>query len=161
MGHPGYRQKLSQMPAGSFTAGKLAFDLARTHMLMRNVLKHSFMRSVRRFLFAKMEGKRSETLPFTRWDIFLSVILAIALMAAMAYSLEPQGWTLKSALLVASTVLAVICCAQNRKVALGCAFGLVALRMATGILSGSHFIFFAVGAIAAGCAAWLCLRNLE
>jgi hypothetical protein len=83
-------------------------------------------------------------------------------MVAIAYSAEPQGgWTLKRGLLVGAIAIFVICAAQNRKVALGCAFSLVAFRMGIGVLSGPHPIAFIAGAVAAGCAAWLLLHDLE
>jgi hypothetical protein len=113
-------------------------------------------------MFSRREGSRGETLPFTRWDIFLSVILAIALMAAVAYSAEPiGGWSLKRSLLVGATVIFVLCAAQNRKVAFGCAFALITLRMGIGVLIGPHTLAFVAGTIGAGCAAWLLLRGLE
>ncbi|HEY6411102.1 MAG TPA: hypothetical protein VIY29_26895 [Ktedonobacteraceae bacterium] len=83
-------------------------------------------------------------------------------MAAIAYSAEPQGgWSLKRGLLVGVVVIFVLSAAQNRKVALGCAFSLVALRMSIGVFSGPHPIAFIAGAVAAGCAAWLLLHDLE
>ena len=119
------------------------------------------MTTIRSYLFGRMEGKRHETLPFTRWDILLSVVLGIALMAAIAYSVEAQGWSRKRGLLVAGVCMAVICAAQNRKVVLGCAFSLVALRMGIGALTGPHSMILLGGTLLMGIAAWLLLHDLE
>jgi len=100
-------------------------------------------------------------LPFTRWDILLSLILGVALMVAIAYSAEPHGgWTLKRGLVVGAIVMFAICAAQNRKVALGCAFSLVAIRMGIGIMIGPYPLAFIAGTITMVCAAWLLLHNL-
>ncbi len=120
------------------------------------------MGSLQQFMFGRREGKRGETLPFTRWDILLSVMLGVALMVAIAYSAEPhRGWTLKRGLVVGSIVMFAIYAAQNRKVALGCAFGLVAVRMGIGIMTGPYSLAFIAGTIVMVCAAWLLLHNLE
>ena len=120
------------------------------------------MGGIRQFMFAKRQDASGQTLPFTRWDILLSVTLGMALMAAIAYSAEPHGgWSLKRGSLVGGTVVFVICSAQNRRAALGCAFSLVALRMGVGVFVGPHPIIFIAGAIATGWLAWLFLHNLE
>lgn len=112
------------------------------------------------FIFARIEEK-GQILPGTRWDIFLSLILALAMMAAIGYSAQPHGWTVKRGLIVGATAVIVACFAQNLKVALGGAFCVVASRMAIGLFTGQHAMTFAVGTIAAICGAWTCLRDLK
>ena len=120
------------------------------------------MSRISHFVFARMQGKRGETLPFSRWDILLSVILGVAFMAALAYGAETDGgWTLKRIVLLVGTTTFVLCTAQNRRVVLGCAFGLVAFRMGIGILGGSHLEVFIAGTAAAGCGAWFLLHCVK
>jgi hypothetical protein len=111
-------------------------------------------------MFDRIEEK-GRTLPFTRWNILLSAILGNALLVALAYSAQPHGWSLKRCLLVGAAAIVATCAAQNRKVALGCAFSIVALRMGVGLLTGLHPMVFIAGTIAAGCAAWLFLHDLD
>lgn len=119
------------------------------------------MRNLWQFMFGSWEGTRGETLPYTRWDVLVAVILGIAFMAAIAYSAEPQGgWSLKRGLLVGATMLFVICTTKNRRLVIGCAFSLVALRMGIGV-AGPHPIVFIAGDVATGGAAWLLLHDLK
>lgn len=121
------------------------------------------MGNLRQFVFGTREGQRGETLPLTRWDILLSVILGIALVIAIAYSAEPHGggWSIKRGLLVGVTAIFTMGAAQNRRVVLGCAFSLIVLRMGLAVFTGPHPLAFLAGALAAGCAAWLLLHDLK
>jgi amino acid transporter len=118
--------------------------------------------SARQFLFAKRKDEWDRTLPFTRWDIILSVILGITMMAAVAYSAEMHGgWSLKRGVVVGSIATLAVCASQNRRVVLGCAFALIAFRMMFGLLTGTHpFIFSASIVVSAG-AAYLLLQDLN
>jgi len=133
------------------------FDMRRT---MRWC--YPFMGNFWEFVFGARKGERGEVLPFTRWDVLLSVILGITLMVAIGYSVEPhEGWSLKRCLLVGATMIFAIGTARNRKAVLGCAFVLVAFRMGPAVMIGPHPLFLLAGAIAAGCAAWLLLHDLK
>jgi hypothetical protein len=114
------------------------------------------------FLFAKRKDKWNRSLPFTRWDIVLSVVLGITLMAAIAYSAEAHGgWSLKRGVVVGGVAIFAVWVSQNRRVVLGCAFGLISFRMVLGLLPGMHPFIIAASIVISAGAAYLLLQDLH
>jgi hypothetical protein len=119
------------------------------------------MQPIRRYLFENMEGN-GEIMPFTRWDILLSVVVGIALMAALAYSAEVRnGWSQKRVLLVGGVSVFALLTAQNKRVVFGCALALTTFRLGIATLAAQHTVVLLVGSMFTGLTAWLILRDLR
>jgi hypothetical protein len=117
--------------------------------------------SVYRYFFRPVE-ERGRILPFTRFDILVSALLAVALMAAISYSAEPvHGWTIQRAGIVMIVVVTTIVIAQHRRIVLGCAVGIITWRFIVGLLLGTHPLFMLLGAVLCGTIAWGLLRNSD
>ena len=115
---------------------------------------------LRRYAFDRIQ-EDGKTLPFTRFDLFLSIVLAVALMAAASYTAaSPTEWTTFKATAFAGVVLSVSFCAQNRRPVFGGAAGIMALRFAIGLLTGSHLAALVIGATLCAMIAWLFLRSI-
>jgi hypothetical protein len=116
---------------------------------------------VYRYLFVRKTGRRGETLPFTRWDILLSVILGVALLCVLAYSVTPDGWSHKKAIITGGVVLGCMLFAQDRRVVLGAAFAIVALRLGVAVVLLPNPLLSLLGILLFVGLSWLCLRNLR
>jgi hypothetical protein len=111
------------------------------------------------YFFRPVE-ERGRVLPFSRFDILLSIVLAVALMAAISYSVEPSlGWTKQRAALFTVVVLVVNLFAQHRQIVLGCAAGIIAGRFLVGLLFGNHPLVMVLGVVVCGTMAWWLLRS--
>jgi hypothetical protein len=118
--------------------------------------------AIREYLFGAQQGKNGRTLPFTRFDTILSAALALALMIAMAYSLEPQTGLIKRRLMVVLCSIALMAIiAQNRRMVFGCGFGVVTVRFVIAMLMGEHLLVYAGGSLICGAITWFLLRNLD
>ena len=115
----------------------------------------------RDYIFGPRRDARGGTLSFTRFDIFLAVVLGFALLAAISYSAEPlNGWTKLRVAIVLGVFVAVGLVAQNRLVVFGCSMGIVTMRLALGVLLGHHPLQFLLAALVCAFITWLMLKDI-
>jgi hypothetical protein len=120
------------------------------------------MRRLQSYFFDNIDDRNGKVLPFSRFDVFLAVVLGVTMLAALAYSDEPvHGWTAKRA--VIDTAIAAVCLgiAQHRRVVVGCAFGVVTLRFLVGIVIGPHSVPIFVATAGFGALTWVFLRDID
>jgi hypothetical protein len=127
---------------------------------LRAVRELSGMR-VFTYLFGSRKSPSGRALAFSRFDLALSVVLGIALLAAISYSAETggYGWTRLRIGLVLGVFLLTTIAAQHRNIVFGCALGIVTMRLGIGCFGGSHQLFFLIAVAICGVGTWLLLRE--
>jgi hypothetical protein len=116
---------------------------------------------IREYVFGFKTDRRGRVLPFSRFDIALSVMLGFTLLAIISFSAEPNsGWTRSHIIIVLAVLLAVGLAAQHRKIVFGCGAGIVALRFAIAVFLGSHALFFAAAAVLFAVITWFLLKDV-
>jgi hypothetical protein len=112
------------------------------------------------YIFGPQREKDGSVLPFSRFDIVLSVVLGVCLLAAIAYSAKSNdGWTLGRAISLGIAFVIVMLIAQRRKVVLGEAFAIVTGRFIIGIvITPSHYTLIPACVIC-GVITWALLKE--
>ena len=119
---------------------------------------------IRQYFFDDVRDSRGR-IPLTRWDVFLSLGLALALGAAVGYSTAAStGWSVKRGVLVAGTIAFSLGAAQHRRIVITLAFAFIAVRAVFGAVTTSnptHILILMI--VAATCAlfAWVIGRRLN
>ena len=112
------------------------------------------------YLFGLRKDKHGRILSFTRFDVALSVVLGLTLLAAISYSAEPHnGWTTLRSIVVLGVFVSATLLAQHRQVVFGCALGIVTMRLAIGVFSASHSLFFLVTTVVCAATTWVLLKG--
>jgi hypothetical protein len=122
----------------------------------------AWMRTLGRYLFDPIE-ERGRTLPINRFDLILSCVLALALMAAIAYFSEPWNPHNRYRYLADVVIIgSILLFSRNRRIISGLAVAFVTMRLVVGGLilrAGTHFLLFLVLTIVGGTVAWWLLRT--
>jgi hypothetical protein len=97
-----------------------------------------------------------KTLPFSRWDVLLIVILATALAVALGYSTDStNGWTITRIATVVCVVSTVLFGTRRRRLVLGAAIGIIAVRLLVVAFLYPNPLRSVVAGIALGLIAWI------
>ncbi|HZI55405.1 MAG TPA: hypothetical protein VFF39_01455 [Verrucomicrobiae bacterium] len=114
-------------------------------------------RSLHRYLFDPIEEKGTR-LPLNRFEIFLSAVLAFALMVAISLMGGPSKYH-RPPWIVVGVIFSILVFSAKRKTILGVALAIVTARAAIGLADPAHFLIFF--AITGGCGitSWLLLRE--
>lgn len=117
------------------------------------------MIDLKRFLFVDKDYL------LTRWDSCLSILLALPLMAALAYTTdESTGWSTTRGLWIVGILLFVTITAQHRKGVFLIALALTAFRAGIGAIAvsdPSKRLLLIAGALLTGLFVWRVGRDLE
>ena len=115
---------------------------------------------IREYVFGPQKGSGGTLLLSSRFDIALSVVLGLTLLAAIAFSSESHnGWSTFRIIAVSTVSLVITLVAQRRRVVFGCATAIVAGRMVIASLAGDFSPYCIAGAINCSVITWLLLRN--
>jgi hypothetical protein len=119
------------------------------------------LRKVYALLVGNARGSGGESLPVSRLDRYLAMVLGVALIVATVYSMDAL-WSWKSAAVFVAVVLATTIPAHDRLAVVGGALAVVAARfVVSAFLSPHNPVPFILGALASGLPAWLCLKHLD
>lgn len=114
----------------------------------------------RGYLFDLKEDRSGRTLPYTRFDIILSVLMALVLLGTVAFVTEISS--AKNAMRLGALMLAgltIWLISPHRKLVCGAASGIVAFRSCFGVLMSDHPLPFLVLTLASGATAWFLLKD--
>jgi hypothetical protein len=126
------------------------------------------MRNSNSYLFGLIIEKNDRTLPFSRMDTVWAAVLALALMVSTSFAPEffthkPLGHLQRRNLTISIVVaLAILILNSSRKIVLGCALGIMTLRLALVVLiMDGHRLALAGILVACVIGAYLCLHDIE
>lgn len=112
------------------------------------------------YFFGPRKDSSGKVFEFSRFDVALSIVLGLTLLAAISYSAEPHNaWTKLRVMVVLGVFVVTTLIAQHRRIVFGCALGIVTMRVAIGVFSSAHTLFFLIGAMVCATATWLLLKD--
>jgi hypothetical protein len=112
------------------------------------------------YLFGPQKDSRGRAMPFSRFDVALSVVLGLTLLVAISYNVEPhKGWTRLRIVIVLGGFVVTTLIAQHRRIVFGCALGIVTMRLVMGVFSSAHPLFLLIPAVVGATATWLLLKD--
>jgi hypothetical protein len=114
-------------------------------------------RSFHRYLFDPIE-ERGTRLALNRFEIFLVVLLSLALMVAISLIAGPSKYP-HMPWIVAGMIFSILIFSGKRKIILGFALLIVTARAAIGLVRPTHLLIFLIITGACGITSWLLLRD--
>jgi hypothetical protein len=115
----------------------------------------ALVRSFHRYLFGPIE-ERNTRLLLNRFEIFLAIVLAVALMVAISLIAGPFKYP-HMPWIVTGIIFSILIFSKKRRITLGVALALVTARAAIGL--ANHFPIFLAITAACGITSWLLLRD--